>query len=78
VGWAGREVVWYLNVLVCIKTFKRVTLGVGVKHTAGRNGFLPAGMVACRRSPARKLHLGLPGGAAGAMDARTRYLLPVS
>ena len=41
-----------------------------VKHTAGRNGcphsclqeWAPAG------SPARKQHLGLPGGAAGAME----------
>jgi hypothetical protein len=29
--------------------------------------FLPAGMDACRRSPARMQHLGLPWGAAGAM-----------
>ena len=32
------------------------------------SNILPAGMGACRRSPARKQHLGLPGGAAGAMD----------
>jgi len=29
-----------------------------------------AGMGAHRRSPAHKQHLGLPGGAAGAMDVR--------
>jgi len=34
---------------------------------------LQAGMGACRRSPARKQHLGLPGGAAGAMDFTCIY-----
>ena len=34
---------------------------------------LQAGMGACRRSPARKQHLGLPGGAAGATDFTCIY-----
>ena len=37
-----------------------------------RNGrtFLQAGIFARRRSPARRQHLGLPGGAAGAMNGQ--------
>jgi len=52
--------------------------GTGMKDRNGqeyisvvRNTFLSTGVRGNARSPARKQHLGLPGGAAGAMDACT-------